>query len=82
MPSDGSSLPATEMRFYYIQPNDDGTVDVYLNPDVTEYRTEDGHREYDIAVLVVRGIVPWDGLEDDIRSRFDDWCESGDRIYL
>jgi len=69
-------------RFYSIDDNGDGTVDVYLMPDVTVYPTEDGFKEYDIRVRVVRGIVPWDGLEQDIRARFMAWCESAEVIDL
>ena len=71
-------------RFYAIDEKDDGTVDVYLMPDVTVtiYPTEDGFREYDISVRIVRGVVPWDGLEEDIRARFMAWCDSGEVIDL
>lgn len=82
MPSNDATPPASGRRFYHIIDNDDGTVDVFLNPVLKEYRTEDGLREYDIEVLAVRGVVPWDGLEEDIRARFEDWCKSGEKIYL
>ena len=39
----------TGRRFYDILPQEDGTVDVYLNPDVTTY-TDGAAREYDVAV--------------------------------
>lgn len=74
--------PAKGRRFYAIDEKDDGTVDVYLMPDVTIYPTEDGFREYDISVRIVRGVVPWDGLEEDIRARFRAWCENGEVIDL
>ena len=63
-----------------VQP--DGTADVYLSPVVCVYDTDLGIREYDIQARVVRGVVPWDGMEDDIRARFDSWCESGEIIDL
>ena len=69
-------------KFYAIEEQPDGTVDVYLSPVVCVYDTDLGIREYDISVRVVRGVVPWDGLEDDIRARFDSWCESGEVIDL
>ena len=69
-------------RFYAINDNGDGTVDVYLMPDVTVYPTEDGFKEYDVSVRIVRGVVPWDGLEQDIRARFMAWCESAEVIDL
>lgn len=68
-------------RFYSIEENEDGTVDVYLAPDVTIYPTDAG-AEYDIQVRIVRGVEPWEGLEADIRARYDAWCESGEVIDL
>lgn len=74
--------PGRGRRFYAIQENDDGTVDVYLSPVVCRYSTDLGVTEYDISVRVVRGVVPWPELEEDIRARFDSWCESGEVIDL
>ena len=71
-----------ERRFYAIQPNEDGTVDVYLAPMICVYDTDLGVREYDITVRLVKGVVPWPEMEDDIRMRFDAWCESGEVIDL
>lgn len=68
-------------RFYSIEENEDGTVDVYLAPDGTVYRTDEGV-EYDVDLHVVRGVEPWEGLEEDIRARYDAWCESGEVIDL
>lgn len=65
-----ANAPPTEGRhFYAIQQRDDGNVDVYLMPfaDVT---------------LVVRGVVPWQGLEDDIRARYYAWCESAEATEI
>lgn len=69
-------------KFYEIVPTGDGTVDVFLRPEVTVYDTDTGVKEYDVRVRVVRGVVPWDGLEDDIRARFDAWCNSAEVIDL
>ena len=69
-------------RFYAIHENEDGTVDVYLHPDIIPKTTEDGLTDYDIAAAVVRGVQPFDGLEDDIRARYSSWCESAEYIYL
>ena len=75
--------PASMSRkFYAIDVHPDGTADVYLSPVVCVYDTDLGIREYDIQARVVRGVVPWDGMEDDIRARFDSWCESGEIIDL
>lgn len=68
-------------HFYNIVEAEGGLVDVYLLLSATVYPTEAG-REYDATVSVVRGIVPWDGLEDDIRARFDAWCAAGEKIDL
>lgn len=68
-------------RFYSIEENEDGTVDVYLAPNGTIYRTDEGV-EYDVDLRVVRGVEPWEGLEEDIRARYDAWCESGEVIDL
>lgn len=69
-------------KFYAIDVQPDGTADVYLSPAVCIYDTDLGIREYDIQVRVVRGVIPWEGLEEDIRARFDSWCESGEIIDL
>lgn len=75
--------PASMSRkFYAIDVQLDGTVDVYLSPVLCEYDTDLGVREYDIRIRVVRGVIPWEGLEEDIRARFDSWCESGEIIDL
>ena len=71
-----------ERRFYAIQPNEDGTVDVYLAPMICVYDTDLGVREYDITVRLVKGVVPWPEMEDDIRMRYDAWCETGEVIDL
>lgn len=69
-------------KHYTIVPNDDGLVDVYLCPDVRVYETDIGINEFDVSVRVVRGVVPWIGIEEDIRARFAAWCESGEVINL
>lgn len=69
-------------HFYALDPQEDGTVDVYLAPVICVYETDLGVREYDISVRIVRGVVPWPEIEDDIRARFDAWCESGEVIDL
>ena len=53
---------------YTLQPRDDGSVDVYLRP------------APDAPLIAVRGVDPFDGLEEDIRRRFDAWCASGEPI--
>ena len=70
--------PGNGRHFYRIYENEDGTVDVYLRPDVLPYRA--GNEI--VKVLVMKHVVPYDGLEDDIRARFRAWCESAEVIYL
>ena len=68
-------------RFYSIAAQDDGTVDVYIAPVLKTYTTDTG-TEYDVSFRVVRGVIPWDGLEDDIRTRYEAWCESGEVMEI
>lgn len=79
---DAREPPGKGRRFYTIQDNEDGTVDVYLMPEVSVYPIPDGFKEYDVRVRVVRGVVPTEDLESDIRARFAAWCESGEVINL
>ncbi len=74
--------PKRGRKFYSIEPRDDGLVDIYLAPVVYVYDTDLGVREYDMTVCVVRGIEPWPGLEDDIRARYNSWCETAEVIDL
>lgn len=58
--------PSAEIRgrrFYDILPREDGAADVHLMP-------------FADVSLVVPGVMPWDGMEDDIRARYYAWCES------
>lgn len=74
--------PIMGRRFYMIVPQDNGTVDVYLRPHVIPMSTSNGAVDYDVEIRVVRGVVPWDHLEDDVRRRYEAWCESAETIYL
>lgn len=51
-------------------------------PHVLPLTTEDGATDYDVEMLVVRGVEPFDGMEEDIRARYDDWCASAEVVYL
>ena len=68
--------------FYHIDPQPDGTVDVWLDPEARRTISKDGFREWEIRVQIVRGVVYYDGLEDDIRSRYEDWRASAETIRL
>ena len=74
--------PIGGRRFYCIEQREDGLVDVYLAPDVCVYDTDLGIREYDVSVRVVRGVVPWPEMEQDVRQRYKNWCEAGEVIDL
>lgn len=82
MNAEARTPPQSGRQFYYIYDSGDDTVDVYLAPIVQSHKTDLGIVERDISVIVVRGVIPWIGMEDDIRRRYDAWCASGDRINL
>mgnify|MGYP004521259539 CR=1 FL=1 len=69
-------------NFYQIHENDDGTADIYLRPEILPANLNELIVDYDVIVLVVKGVEMYDTLEDDIRARYDDWCESADIVYL
>ena len=69
--------PVPEQRFYLIHDNKDGTADVYLRPDTTD-RTATGL----VSLFVVKNVPMQEGLEEDIRARYDAWCDSGDNIVI
>ncbi|MBQ9739912.1 MAG: hypothetical protein IJV91_03125 [Kiritimatiellae bacterium] len=73
--------PRSYRRFYSIEPREDGLVDVYVAPVACTYDSF-GICEFGMTIRVVRGVEPWDGLEDDIRARYNSWCESGEVIDL
>lgn len=74
--------PTQGKRFYAIDVREDGLVDVYLAPVVTVYNTDIGIKEFDVSVRVVRGVEPWPELEEDVRRRYDAWCDSAEVIDL
>lgn len=61
--------PVTGRLFYAIEYRADGTADVFLMP-------------FEGVRLVMRGVEPWDGMEDDIRTRYYAWCESAEAIQV
>ena len=70
--------------FYRIVPNDDGTVDIWLTPGnpIPMYDNLTNAYDYNIEVLAVRGIEYFDGLEEDVRRRYESWCSIAERIEL
>ena len=63
-------------RFYDIIDNG------YLRPEAFPKTTPDGITDYDIAVLAVKGVEMHEGLEEDIRTRYEAWCASAEKIFL
>ena len=67
------SLPEGR-HFYSICKNEDGSADVYLHPDICKPSLTAS------TLLVVRGVQLYEGLEEDIRARYYDWCKSAQKI--
>lgn len=59
-----SEPPGNGRLFYSIDYKADGTADVTLMP-------------YEGVRIMVTGVDPWDGMEEDIRARYYAWCDSG-----
>ncbi len=74
--------PPSGRRFYTIHENESGTVDIYLRPQVIPESTQDGITDYDIEVLIVKDIIPYDGMEEDIRANYSRWCDSAEVVLL
>lgn len=68
--------------FFSIIRNGDGTVDVFLDPTVHVYHTDCGIDEYDISVPVIKGVVPFEGMENHIREHYHHWQEIAETIWL
>ena len=66
-------------EFYRIESRSDGAVNVILKPE-TGITFRDGQTIVEKTVIVVEGVIPFDGMEEDIRRRYEAWCESGRRI--
>lgn len=66
-------------KFYRIEQRIDGAVDVILEPEM-DIVNKGGKTTVEKTVIIVEGVIPWKGLEEDIRRRYDAWCESGKRI--
>lgn len=54
--------------FYAIRDSGDGTADVYLDMGDGQLRA-------------VRGVVPFENMEEDIRKRYADWCAGAEVIW-
>ena len=70
-------------EFYRILENDDGSVDVILMPPrVYSIKTEDGFIDHDVAVRVIRRMVPFDGMEAYIRYNYYALWEAAEVLFL
>lgn len=72
-----NNMPSEGRHFYAVHENESGTVDVYLRPLV-----EDPDDNINQTIYVIKDVEPFDGLEEDIRARYQDWCDSGELIIL
>ena len=72
-----NNMPSSGRRFYAIHENESGSVDVYLRP-----LAEDPENVISQTIYIVKDVPPFEGLEEDIRERYEDWCESGEIIVL
>lgn len=72
-PSDSGRLRS----FYEIIDNEDGTADIYLDTGTT-FPDDEG----DCRFRILKGVEIWDGLEEDVRRRFDDYYQSAKVIML
>ena len=77
-----NDTPPDKRHFYTIHNNDDGTVNVYLRPITLPKKTEGSIADHDIRILAVFHVQPFEGMEEDIRARYNDWCDSAEDIYL
>lgn len=70
--------------FYDIHDNGDGTADIYLDGGVVFPETDDitGATDYDCLARVVKGVVIYDGLEEDIRRNYEKWFQEAEVIWL
>lgn len=69
-------------HFYSIHTNEDGTADIYLWPDGFPKETKEKNVACNITALVLKNMPLFDGLEEDIRARYDAYCKSAEVICL
>ena len=70
--------------FFDIVDNGDGTADIYFDKGTVFPMTDDitGGRDVDVLCRVLKGVVLFDGIEEDIRERYESWYESAEVIWL
>lgn len=74
----GPSEPGRPRSFYDIHDNGDGTADIYMDTGsgFPDDEKADGH------FRVIKGVRIREGLEEDVRRRFDDYYRSAEVIWL
>ena len=70
--------------FFEVVDNGDGTADIYFDKGTVFPLTDDitGGADVDILCRVLKGVVLFDGIEEDIRERYESWYESAEVIWL
>ena len=70
--------------FLEIVDNGDGTADIYFDKGTVFPMTDDltGETDHDILCRVLKGVELFDGIEDDIRERYESWYQSASVIWL
>ena len=70
--------------FFEIVDNGDGTADIYFDKGTVFQMTDDltGETDHDILCRVLKGVELFDGIEDDIRERYESWYQSASVIWL
>lgn len=70
--------------FFDIVDNGDGTADIYFDKGTVFPMTDEltGGQDVDILCRVLKGVVLFDGIEDDIRARYESWYQSAEIIWL
>lgn len=70
--------------FFEIHDNGDGTADIYFDKGTVFPMTDDltGGTDVDILCRVMKGVELFDGIEEDIRERYESWYQSAEVIWL
>ena len=83
--NEGPSGHSGRLRsFFEIVDNGDGTADIYFDKGTVFPMTDDltGETDHDILCRVLKGVELFDGIEDDIRERYESWYQSASVIWL
>ena len=83
----GSEEPSGSGRlrsFYEIVDNGDGTADIYFDKGTVFPMTDEltGGTDCDVLCRVLKGVELFDGIENDIRERYESWYQCATVIWL